>query len=156
MRHFRCSTDLVRAIGWWLAYLRHRPPARHSGALTRRSFIAGTDASGADRWLAAVLLDAAGSCWYTRCQTPQWLWDQLLPRGDHQIGVKEAFAVLSLFASFRVTMADSAVTVDVDNSGVGPKHVNEGSKAPETNAMVALFGYKCLASGFCLLLLSRV
>ena len=60
-RHYRCSTDLVRAIGWWLAYLRHRPPARHSCALTRRSFIAWTDASGADRWLAAVLLDAAGS-----------------------------------------------------------------------------------------------
>ena len=111
--------------------------------VTRRSFIAWTDASGADRWLAAVLLDAAGSCWYTRCQTPQWLWDQLLPRGDHQIGIQEALAVLLFFATFRETLADSVVTVYVDNSGVMHNYVNGGSKAPETNAMIAVFWLQC-------------
>ena len=38
-------------------------------------------------------------------------------------------------------MAVSAGTVDVDNSIVGHKYVNGGSQAPETNAMVASFGY---------------
>ena len=68
--------------------------------------------------MAAFLIDAAGSGWYTRGQTPQWFWDQLPPpRGDHQIGVQKAFSVLLLLATFRETLADSVITVYADKSG---------------------------------------
>ena len=143
MRHLRCSTTLcVPSVGG-KRICATAPPARHSCALTRRSLIAWTDASGADRWLAAFLIDAAGSGWYTRGQTPQWFWDQLPPRGDHQIGVQEAFAVLLLFATFRVTLADSVVTVYVDKSGVIHSYGYGGSQAPDTHALITVCWLQC-------------
>ena len=60
-------------------------------------------------------------------------------RGDLQIGVQEALAVLLVSATFWGTLAVSVVTVYVDKSGVINNYVDEGSKAPETNAMMAVF-----------------
>ena len=103
----------MRAFGWWLAQLRHRPPARHSGALTRRSFIVWTFASGGDRWWAASLIDAAGSCWYILGQPLQCFWDQLLRKwGTFKGGFKEVKFENTSYSKFEVSVGfDNAITM---------------------------------------------
>ena len=121
-----------------MAYLSARFAATHSSALARPHLICWTDAAGASRLLAAVITSPRG-LWFTRCRVPDFIWAQLLPRDDDQIGVQEALAVLLLQATFSQLCAGALVTVFVDNDGVSYAFINGNSDAPEVNSMVAVF-----------------
>ena len=133
-----CSGLLLSAVKWWMTYLSARFAATHSSALARPHFICWTDAAGASRLLAAVITSPRG-LWFARCKVPDFIWAQLLPRDDDQIGVQEALAVLLLQATFSQLCAGALVTVFVDNDGVSYAFINGNSDAPEVNSMVAVF-----------------
>ena len=97
-----------------------------------------TDASGEARLIAAAIA-TPGQVWFCRAYVPDWIWNQLLPRADNQIGVQEALAVLLLVASFEGLLKGSLVTICVDNDGVSYSLLNGSSKSPEVNSFVAYF-----------------
>ena len=111
--------------------------ASHTTTVAKAHYICWTDAAGASRWLAAIVNSPRGT-WYVRAKTPDWLWSQLLPRQDNQIGVQEALAVLLLTESFSV-LQGSLVTVLVDNDGVTAAFVTGQPDCEEVHAMVAVF-----------------
>ena len=92
-----------------------RPPASFEVKCARKMVRMWTDASGASRMLAAVFFD--GSQWFwTRMKVPKSIWDQLLPRGDHQIGFQEFLAFAMGYATFDVS--NSLLVSFIDNDGV--------------------------------------
>ncbi len=86
----RMSPGLTTARLWFAAYLDgatevRRQPQGHFH--TRRVVHIWSDAAGASRWLAFMAVsDGEWRC--SRIRTPDWLWSQLLPRGDEQIGLQ--------------------------------------------------------------------
>ena len=134
----RCSTWLLNATLGWAAYLERRVKATVSSTLARRHWVCWTDASGADRLLAAVIASPSG-IFFARARVPDWIWRQSLPREDHQIGVQEALAIWLLVSSFKSRLLDCLVSVFVDNDGVSASFINGSSDCPEVNAMVAVF-----------------
>ena len=138
LRHDRCSAPLLSAAKWWVVYLKARFASEHASALAREHCICWTDAAGASRLLAAVITTPRG-VWFTRCRVPDFVWRQLLPRSDDQIGVQEALAVLLLQATFADMLSGALVSVFVDNDGVSYGFINGDAEAPETNAMIAVF-----------------
>ena len=123
---------------WWLQYLRRRIKSAHSVTLARPHYICWTDASGAGRVIAAVVTGPRGT-FFARAYVPDWFWNQLLPRQDHQIGVQEALGVWLLVCAFRRLLGSCLLTVYVDNDGVTAAYINGSSQSPEVNAMVAVF-----------------
>ncbi|CAE8612287.1 unnamed protein product [Polarella glacialis] len=97
------------------------------------SKMAGNDAAGASKWVAAVLWDGAKSL-YTRIITPEWLWDQVLDRGDNQIGFQELLGVILAWGTFSHVLQGAALwTAYVDNDGVLHALANGGGGGPESN-----------------------
>ena len=87
------SPMLRDAMAWWLEYLLIKQPTMHYAVgAPRQQLTTWTDASGQDRWLAAVI-HCDGRWAWTRMQTPESLWDQLIDREDHQIGYQELLGV---------------------------------------------------------------
>ena len=63
------------ALQWWDAWLQCEATMWISPNKNRRCVHGYTDASGADRWLAAYLKDENGIWWWTRIQVPLDIWD---------------------------------------------------------------------------------
>ena len=93
---------------------------------------------GASRLIAAGITGPSGT-FFARARVPEWLWAQLLPRQDAQIGVQEALGVWLLVCSFRRLLGSSLLIIYVDNDGVTAAYINGSSNSPEVNAMVAVF-----------------
>ena len=138
MRGWRCSTLLLNACIWWRQYLQRRLKSSHSVAITRPHWICWSDAAGATRLVAAVIVGPRG-LYFTRARVPDWLWNQFLPRRDNQIGVQEALAVWLLVCSFRRVLGSALLTIYVDNDGVSAASLKGSSDSPEVNSMVAVF-----------------
>ena len=128
---------LMNATLWLVTYLERRVQATVSSTLARRHWICWTDASGAARLIAAVIASPSG-IFFARARVPDWIWRQLLPREDDQIGVQEALAIWLLVSSFKSRLIDSLVSIFVDNDGVSASFINGSSDCPEVNAMVAV------------------
>ncbi|CAK0791838.1 unnamed protein product, partial [Prorocentrum cordatum] len=111
------SCWLLQAAAWWLEYLAEVPAIVHSVPdATRRHVHLWTDAAGASRWLAAVL--RVDRRWlFTRTQLGESIWRQLLPRGNHHIGLQELLAVPLAYETFSDLLRGALVTVSIDNQG---------------------------------------
>lgn len=144
MAYHRCSGWLMQALTWWVDYLVLRPAARRGVNEDRPTVISWTDASGVEGWIAAVVW-ADGVFHFTRCLLPQHVWDQLLERGDHQIGFQEAAAVLLCQFTFP-DLLDGALWLSfVDNDGVMGGFIKGASRQPETNLMMGKFWLRAAA-----------
>ena len=136
----RISAMLERACVWWIEYLSFRPPHTFRVECCRPLIWMWTDASGESRLLGAVCLKIVGgmSSWfYTALNTPHAIWDQLIDRGDHQIGYQEFLAVLLGYASFRLN--DVLMFAFIDNQGVLRSILKGSSRHPEMNMGVGKF-----------------
>jgi len=129
------SPWLRAAMRWWRAYLVERPTTVRRIDQKRKQYRLFTDAAGECPHVAAVL-DGEGMRKYTHSVPPQWFMDQLLVRGDHNIGVLEAVAVVLGLSTFANELEHADVLVFVDNQGVLHSLMNASSRQPETNAMV--------------------
>ena len=88
--------------------------------------------------MAAVL--QVGPLWYwTRIQTPDWLWQQLLTREDHQIGFQELLGVLLAMATFMPWLQGKLWTAYLDNDGVLAALVNGAGGGPEVHMAIGHF-----------------
>ena len=83
----------------------------------RKRVAAWTDAAGASRIIAAVVL-FDHRWFYTRVRVPENVWGQLLPRRDNQITMQEFLAVPLLLATFAAPLQHSMALLAVDNQGV--------------------------------------
>ena len=130
----RVSPRLVHAADWWIKYLTLRSLSSLSLAGDRPTVHMWTDAAGRSRIIAAVLMcwiDGARSYFWTSMEVPQLIWDQLLDRGDEQIGYQEFLAVVLGYCSFglRQTLAIGFI----DNDGVLASLVKGSARPPEVN-----------------------
>lgn len=73
---------------------------------------------------------------WTAIQTPDHIWDQLVERGDNQIGIQEMPGVVLAWGTFRRFLQGSLWTAFVDNDGVLGAILKGGSGAPEVNIAV--------------------
>ena len=122
---------------WWVEYLKARPRAIHwTKALARRHAIMWTDAAGATRWMAAVIVFANKFYW-TRWKCSDEVWNLLTEREDNQIGVQEAMAVVLGLFSWLTWLDGAAKTIYVDNEGVRYPLISGTSKGKEIALMVA-------------------
>ena len=135
----RISTRLQQAANWFIIYLgRRRPALRFVITETRQHVRTWSDAAGASQWVAAVL--QVGPLWYwTRIQTPDWLWQQLLTREDHQIGFQELLGVLLAMATFMPWLQGKLWTAYLDNDGVLAALVNGAGGGPEVHMAIGHF-----------------
>ena len=132
----RMSTWLRMALAWWLAYLLERPVVWISVYRESRPHLrTWTDASGADRWIAAVL-ECKGQWLYTRMQTPQIVWAQLLERRDNQIGLQELLAIVLALGTFPNWLTGSLWSTYCDNDGVLGAVLRGGSAVADANLIV--------------------
>ena len=92
--------------------------------------------SGEARWLAAFIHDG-GRWWWTRVQVPEYIWVQLLPRADHQIGLQELLAVVLAIHTFQDQVGQSLFTVAVDNQGVLHAVLQGRAGAEDANRCIA-------------------
>ena len=129
------SSALIFAALWFRHYLEVRPPANRESKRERRQVISWQDAAGESRWVAAVTC-LEGSYFWTRVQTPQWLWDQLLPRGDAQIGFQELLGVVLALGTFGSQLSGSLWVSFIDNDGVMHALLNGGGRSPEINSVI--------------------
>ena len=78
---------------------------------------AAADPSAEERGMLCAVVERDGEFHYTTLQTPQWLFEQLLPREDNQIGCLETFAVALGHTTFEPFFVDALTTAYVDNDG---------------------------------------
>ena len=69
-------------------------------------------------------------------KTPNHIWDQLLERGDNQIGFQEMLGVLLTWATFEHILRGCLWTAYCDNDGVLYAVANGGGGGPETHVCV--------------------
>ena len=113
----RASWSMLRAAAWFARYLGQAPAITHSAGSDGKPHVhAWTDAAGAEQWLSAVCVH--GSWLWTRLRVPDEVWQQLLPRGDNQIGMQELLAVPLAYTTFADEMQGALWTLSVDNQGV--------------------------------------
>ena len=130
------SSRWKQAARWWIHYLEARPPAYRSIDDQHREQVQlWTDAAGESRGLAAVLR-VGSSFWYTYTKLPEAIWDLLIPRGDHQIGVQETLAVVLALGTFQGALRGKLVLSFIDNDGVRANIQSGSSRAPETNGLI--------------------
>jgi hypothetical protein len=80
---------LVRAAEWFIQYLMVEAPGVLAVSATVRHHVRiWSDADGATKWIAVVLLEAVGTLHWTRMQKPDWLLQVLLTRGVNYIGFR--------------------------------------------------------------------
>ena len=90
------SPWLLFSISFFKEYLRLRPESKRSaGMLMRRHVRAWTDASGVDRWIAAVVL-CDGRFEYCKMQLEEDIFEQMMQRKNHYIGIQEQLAITLL------------------------------------------------------------
>ena len=122
-----------RSAEWFLAYLSHSPVSVRRGVdHSRPCVVTWSDAAGASRWVAAVV-HVGGQFWWTRCQTSDAIWNQLLDRGDHQIGFQELLGILLVWGTFQHLLRESLWLAFVDNDGV--LHALIGGAAEDLNPL---------------------
>jgi hypothetical protein len=147
LRGGRLSWRLYCSALWFVAYLRlGLTAARAVGDEVRPRVLTWTDAAGASRWLAALVL-VEGRFFWTRLLTPPEVWAQLLERGDNQIGVQEALAVILCLATFHEHLVGVRWYGFIDNSGVMHNFLKGSSKSPETNEMIGQFWLQLARNG---------
>ena len=134
------SALLSLSIDWWIQYLTVRPPALSFLLSDHREVWLWTDASGLERGLGAVSMHKQGDAWIFRSTSmvlPETIWNQLVARGDNQIGYQE-FAAVAM--GFETLICDSDVVLSfIDNEGVLSAILNATSRAPEVNIGVGNF-----------------
>ena len=91
---------------------------------------------GEDRWVAGVICRRGRWAW-TRFRTPEWLWQQLLPRGDHEIGFQELLAVILGLETLKDHMAQALCMAYIDNEGVMKAILHGGGSAAGASALIA-------------------
>ena len=137
---------LLQAVEWFILYLTVRPRAtRYADTSLRPHIRTWVDASGEGRWIAAVMF-CDGRWFWTRMKTPQALWDQLLPRGDHQIGFQELLSVLLAQQTFAPWLTRALRTSYGDNDGVLHALTHGSGGGPEVNLAVGHFWIECASS----------
>ena len=102
---------------------------------SRPCVVTWSDAAGASRWVAAVV-HVGGQFWWTRCQTSDAIWNQLLDRGDHQIGFQELLGILLVWGTFQHLLRESLWLAFVDNDGVLHALTRGGGGGPESFACI--------------------
>ena len=103
---------LVRGAEWFIQYLMLEAPIVLAVSDKVRPHVRiWSDAAGATKWIAVVLLDAVGTLHWTRMQTPDWLLQVLLTRGDNYIGVQECLAFLLAIGTWPELVCQSRVSV---------------------------------------------
>jgi len=127
-----------RSARFWIRYLAERPAAvRYLSPHLRPCCTMWTDASGVTRGLAAVIR-TRGRFFYTARRTPDEVWNQLLPRRDHQIGVQETLAIVLGLYTFLEFLRGALVVCFCDNDGVKASMSRGASVCPESSAMVGV------------------
>ena len=95
-----------------------------------------TDASGAARWMAAVVVIGSEFRW-TRWRCTDEIWCLLQEREDNQIGVQETMAVILGLFSWQSDLNGAAITIYVDNEGATYALISETSKCQEVSLLAA-------------------
>ena len=121
---------------WFIHYLHALPFGTHVAGRTRDHMVMWTDASSSPPVVAAVLWDGF-QLTYTNAAVEEFLMDQLLARGDNQIGVLECLAVVLGLNSFSDKVSGALLTLYVDNQGVLGSIISGASSSAEVNMMVA-------------------
>ena len=103
--------------------------------MERNTVIGWVDAASSPLTVCAVLWKH-GKCYYTFSAIPEYIVDQLLERGDKQIGVAECLALIVFLFTFQDFIRDSLLTLYTDNQGVLGSVINGSSTAPEMNMIV--------------------
>ena len=133
------SVWLKQALIFWIAYMCLRPSRWTSHTqLERPHSYAWTDACGETAMIAAVVI-IHGQMYYSFCNANESFLQQLLPRGDKQIGVLEMTAVFLLLEVFGNELSGHLLSLWVDNQGCLYSLIKASSKAPECNKMAAHF-----------------
>ena len=141
---------LVRAAEWFIQYLMLEAPIVLAVSDKVRPHVRiWSDAAGATKWIAVVLLDAVGTLHWTRMQTPDWLLQVLLTRGDNYIGVQECLAFLLAIGTWPELVCQSRVSVFIDHLGVMYSFVKGRCRAPEVNQWVGRFWLQAVALDSC-------
>jgi len=126
---------LANACSWFVHYLTHRPRAVRWGITLRPLVTTWHDAAGASRWVAAVVRTESGYLW-TRVQTPQHVWDQLVERSDCQIGFQELLGVVLILGTFSSLLTGKLWVGFGDNDGVQYALARGGGHNPESNMII--------------------
>ena len=92
------------------------------------------DASGVERGLGALMFDG-NKFEYCHCTLPQDVWEQLNPRGDHNIGSQEMLAAVMGLHTWKDKFAGHCLSFFGDNAGVVGPMIRGSSNARETNAL---------------------
>ena len=137
---------MAMSLRWWLGYLHLRPATEMNAEKLRPTIRSWTDASGVERGLAAVVT-FNGQTHYTHMVLPQYVWDQLNERNDHQIGVQEMIAVILCQHTFSDTLQGARWLLWVDNRGVIRSIVKGALKAQEISLCVSRMWMQCAKSG---------
>ena len=136
-RHSGVSPWMAQAADWWQQYLRAEPVMSHlADSAGKKHVNCWTDASGEARWLAAVIHDGS-RWWWARVQVPEYIWNQLLPRGDHQIGLQELLAIVLAIHTFPAQVTRSLLSIAVDNQGVLHSVLQGRAGAEDANRCIA-------------------
>ena len=148
----KISSWLDAAMTWWIGFLvKFKKRRFHSGEdrrpHTRMWTDAAADPSAGERGTLCAVVERDGEFHYTTLQTPQWLFEQLLPREDNQIGCLETFAVALGHATFEPFFVDALTTAYVDNDGTLGSFRNGSGRAPEVNIVVGHFWWDVAALG---------
>ena len=99
------SPWLLFSISFFKEYLRLRPESKRSAGMPMRRHVrAWTDASGVDRWIAAVVL-CDGRFEYCKMQLEENFFEQMMQRKDHYIGIQEQLAITLLMETFEEKMS---------------------------------------------------
>ena len=130
---------LSTATEWWLKYLQIRPPSFMTVAGDRPTQFIYSDAAGDSHQIAAVLMHRVNGVWrykWTAMKVPDAIWDQLLDRGDCQIGYQEFLAVVLGYSTFR---RKSAMSIGfIDNDGVLGALMKGSANHPEVNTGIGM------------------
>ena len=82
-----------------------------------------------------MVLTPSGNWYYCAAQVPSWLLCQLQDRGDNQIPVLEALAVVMGLHTFQSMIESGCVTAFCDNNCVLQSFLKGTSRATEVNMM---------------------
>ena len=130
------SPRLLQSATWFMAYLERCPfSVRRSRRTDTPQCVTWSDAAGATRWVAAIV-SVHGQYFWTRLKTPEAIWEQLLDRGDFQIGFQELLGLLLAWGTFGHLLARTCWVAFVDNDGVLHAVMKGGGGGPESFACI--------------------
>ena len=130
------STRLLQSARWFHAYLEKCPfSVRRVRTEHAAQCITWSDAAGATKWVAAIA-SVQGQYFWTRLKTPDDVWEQLLDRGDFQIGFQELLGLLLAWGTFGHLLKGACWLAFVDNDGVLHAVMKGGGGGPESFACI--------------------